>query len=224
MKNKLFLVLLIIPLLGFSQSKFGVSSGYVYVYSYNWDRTVLLYNASNNRDLNQISGGINFAVNYKVDLKNKLSLLPELEYISLSSSNKVGQDKQKFSINLLNLNLTTRYSLNEKSEEGKVKNGIIIDISPGLVGIAPKLKVNNSEQNNSEIVVVGYGLSFSVGVGIGYGISLKEKYLLTPFLKYNWFPSSSMNLINSVLLGGEIMKESNEEYLHLLKVGLELRI
>jgi len=143
MKNKLFLVLLIIPLLGFSQSKFGVSSGYVYVYSYNWDRTVLLYNASNNRDLNQISGGINFAVNYKVDLKNKLSLLPELEYISLSSSNKIGQDKQKFSINLLNLNLTTRYSLNEKSEEGKVKNGIIIDISPGLVGIAPKLKVNN---------------------------------------------------------------------------------
>ncbi|MBL4654843.1 MAG: hypothetical protein JKY33_03360, partial [Bacteroidia bacterium] len=146
MKSKLFLVLLIVPLLGFSQSKFGVSTGYTYVYSYNWDRTVLLYNASNSRDLNQISGGVGFAVNYKLYLKNKLSLLPELGYISLFSSNKVGQDKQKFSVNLLNLNLIARYSLNGKVDDDKMNNGIIFDISPGLVGIAPKLKVNNSEQ------------------------------------------------------------------------------
>ncbi|MBL4715273.1 MAG: hypothetical protein JKX95_01455, partial [Bacteroidia bacterium] len=140
------------------------------------------------------------------------------------SSNKVGQDKQKFSVNLLSLNLTARYSLRGKADEDKLKNGLIFDISLSLVGLAPKLKANNIEKNNSGIVVKGYGVSFSLGVGVGYELSLKEKYLLIPFLRYNWFPSSSMNLINSVLLGGEIMNERNEEYLHLFRAGLELRM
>ncbi len=137
--------------------------------------------------------GFGIGIDYWFRIKNRrIEFLPELNYVSTSSTN-VGNSLEHnqlgfhFNTNIYLFDLEGDCDCPTWSKSGNIfQKGFFVQISPGLANVSTKIK----DENNT----VADDLFFwEIGVGAGVDIGVSDFITITPLVKYYFSPNNELS-------------------------------